>query len=323
VCDARVTAAGAPYSDTEDVGISQRSDGAEHVFISYVREDAERVNRLERLLKRKGIIVWRDTSDLWPGQDWKIEIRRAIERGVAFIACFSEHTERRRSSYQNEELAVAADEMRRRPPGEVWLFPVRFAECRLPSFDLGAGRSLYSLQLVDLLDGATWEPRVARLAVMVRDIRGGPKAQAAPSDHQQDRPMRGADIETEVDLSSTDAAVGGAVILHLKDSCQACSGTGGWPRACPDCGGTGIRDRHHGTSEFSEPCKTCQRHGRVIDEPCPSCSGSGLSGSSHSIQARFPANIKDGQRLRLKAKGHPGQHGGPAGDLYVLVHVTP
>ena len=84
--------------------MNQGSGAAEHVFISYVREDTKRLDRLPRLLETKGNTVWRDTSDLWPGQDWKIEIRRAIERGVAFIACFSEYTERRSISYQNEEL---------------------------------------------------------------------------------------------------------------------------------------------------------------------------------------------------------------------------
>jgi TIR domain/Domain of unknown function (DUF4062) len=151
---------------------SARSADAGKVFVSYVREDAGRVDHLQRLLEAEGIVVWRDTSDLWPGQDWKIEIRRAIERGVAFIACFSEHTESRIASYQNEELVVAVDQMRRRPPGMVWLLPVRFTDCQLPPFDLGAGRTLDSIQRVDLFDDAAWGPTVARLATAVRNVRG-------------------------------------------------------------------------------------------------------------------------------------------------------
>jgi hypothetical protein len=151
--------------------MSQRR-GTKKVFLSYVREDAAQVDRLQGLLEANGITVWRDTSDLWPGQDWKIEIRRAIQEGAAFIACFSEHTERRPTSYQNEELAVAVDEMRRRPPGTVWLLPVRFADCQLPQFDLGAGRTLDSIQRVDLFDGADWGPGVARLVTAVRNVRG-------------------------------------------------------------------------------------------------------------------------------------------------------
>ena len=157
--------------DKQQAGQISRGRGADKVFLSYVREDAGRVDRLQRLLEAEGITVWRDTSDLWPGQDWKLEIRRAIESGVAFVACFSEHTGRRITSYQNEELAVAVDEMRRRPPGTVWLLPVRFADCLLPPFDLGPGRNLDSIQRVDLFDGAVWEPAVSRLVIAVRNMR--------------------------------------------------------------------------------------------------------------------------------------------------------
>jgi hypothetical protein len=120
-----------------------------HAFISYVREDKERVDRLQGILESAGIRVWRDIDDLWPGQDWKIEIRNAITSGsLAFIACFSEHTQARQTSYQNEELLLAVDQVRLRPPGTVWLIPVRFADCTPPEFDLGAGRTLSSLQRV-------------------------------------------------------------------------------------------------------------------------------------------------------------------------------
>ncbi|SHN88467.1 TIR domain-containing protein [Geodermatophilus obscurus] len=122
-----------------------------HAFISYVREDAEHVDRLQELLEAAGVAVWRDTENLWPGQDWRIEIRRAITTGsLAFIACFSENSQAREQSYQNEELLLAVEQLRRRAPGKQWLFPVRFAECELPAFDLGAGRTLDDLQRSDL-----------------------------------------------------------------------------------------------------------------------------------------------------------------------------
>lgn len=144
-----------------------------HVFISYVREDLERVDRLQAVLVGAGFRVWRDTADIWPGQDWRLEIRDAIQAGsLVFIGCFSENSERRETSYQNQELILAVEQMRARRPGVPWLIPVRFADCRLPAFDLGAGRMLDSLQHIDLFDG-DWERDMPRLIGAVHRVLGG------------------------------------------------------------------------------------------------------------------------------------------------------
>lgn len=61
----------------------------------------------------------------------------------------------------------------------------------------------------------------------------------------------------------------------------------------------------------------------VVDDPCPTCHGSGRATSSKTMQVRIPAGVKDGQRIRLRGRGASGERGGPAGDLYVTVHVSP
>ena len=147
-------------------------DSRRHAFISYVREDRAQVDRLQGLLESAGIKVWRDTENLWPGQDWKLEIRRAImHESLAFIACFSENTERRETSYQNEELTLAVEQMRLRRPERPWLLPIRFDDCRLPEFDLGGGRTLDSLQRADLF-GPSSAGETARLIAAIRQILG-------------------------------------------------------------------------------------------------------------------------------------------------------
>jgi ABC-type branched-subunit amino acid transport system substrate-binding protein len=156
-----------------------------HAFISYVREDTERVARLTQLLTDAGIRVWRDTENLWPGQDWKIQIREAITSGtLAFVACFSDSSEGRETTYQNEEIILAVEQMRLRPRGRSWLIPVRFSECTIPEYDLGAGRNLHSLQRVDLFDGG-WEPQSTRLVAAIATIlssdSGAPTAHTALS----------------------------------------------------------------------------------------------------------------------------------------------
>jgi hypothetical protein len=134
------------------------------------------VDRLQDALDAAGIPVWRDTSNLWPGEDRRLQIRKAIKSGsLVFIACFSENSERKDFSSQNQELLLAVEEMRSRRPGLAWLIPVRFAECSIPDFDLGAGRMLDSLQHVDLFD-STWEHGIARIIGAVYRILGGAPA---------------------------------------------------------------------------------------------------------------------------------------------------
>jgi molecular chaperone DnaJ len=146
---------------------------------------------------------------------------------------------------------------------------------------------------------------------------------------QQARPRRGADVETEATLSFNDAIDGTTVAIRLpsEGACPVCHGTGAKsgtvPRVCPTCQGTGQSSRNLGSFAFSEPCKDCRGRGLVVDDPCPECMGSGRAMSTRTIQARIPAGVADGQRIRLRGKGTPGERGGPAGDLYVRVHVTP
>jgi hypothetical protein len=114
-----------------------------HVFISYVSEDSYRVDRLQRALQSAGIPVWRNTVDLWPGENWRLKIRRAIsDNALVFIACFSNASLTRGKSYQNEELALAIEQLRLRSPDDPWLIPVRFDECEIPDRDIGGGSTL-------------------------------------------------------------------------------------------------------------------------------------------------------------------------------------
>ena len=134
-------------------GPRQRAD---HVFISYVREDAHHVDQLQEQLEAAGVRVWRDSADLWPGEDWRMKIRQAIQDGaLVFIACFSRQSVARSQSYQNEELTLAIEQLRQRRPENPWLIPVRFDDCEIPDRDIGAGRTLASIQWVDLFGSSS------------------------------------------------------------------------------------------------------------------------------------------------------------------------
>jgi molecular chaperone DnaJ len=143
------------------------------------------------------------------------------------------------------------------------------------------------------------------------------------------RARRGADVESEITMSFGEALDGRTVPLRLTSeaACPTCRGTGAKagtvPRVCSRCEGTGQESRNAGGFAFSEPCRECHGRGLVVDDPCTRCYGSGRAQSTRTIQARIPAGVSDGQRIRLKGKGAPGENGGPNGDLYVVVHVTP
>ena len=141
---------------------------------------------------------------------------------------------------------------------------------------------------------------------------------------------RGQDVESETSLTFEQALEGLTVALQLSSdaACRACSGTGAragtLPHVCPNCEGSGMQTSSQGgVFAMTEPCRQCLGRGLVVDDPCPVCHGSGRGVSTRTIQARIPAGVRDGQRIRLRGKGGPGEHGGPPGDLYVTVHVTP
>lgn len=145
---------------------------AGHAFISYIREDAHHVERLQRVLETAGIPVWRDTLDLWPGEDWRAKIRQAItDDALVFIACFSECSVARAKSHQNEELILAIEQLRSRRPEDPWLIPVRFSDCEIPDRDIGAGRTLRWLQRADLFGERADEGAARLVATILRLLR--------------------------------------------------------------------------------------------------------------------------------------------------------
>jgi len=177
------------------------TEAAGHAFISYVREDADRVKGIVSALKAAEIPVWTDKTKLWPGEDWKLTIRKAIQRNaLAFIAVFSSNSQARDRSYQHEELALAVEQFRQHPPGRVWLIPVRYDDCELPDYDLGAGRTLDSLQRVDLF-GDDAKDEMIRLVTAVLRILGEGAVDSASikaSITQADQDSRGAALSSAI-----------------------------------------------------------------------------------------------------------------------------
>ncbi|PRW62779.1 molecular chaperone DnaJ [Actinopolyspora mortivallis] len=143
------------------------------------------------------------------------------------------------------------------------------------------------------------------------------------------RASRGSDVETEVRIDFVEAVKGATVPLRLSSpaTCSTCHGSGARPgtspRTCSTCAGQGMVTRNQGAFAFSEPCPDCRGRGRVVDQPCSECRGEGVSTRTRTLTVRIPQGVSEGQRIRLAHQGEPGSNGGPAGDLYVVVHVNP
>ena len=142
-------------------------------------------------------------------------------------------------------------------------------------------------------------------------------------------PRRGGDLEAEVHLSFDDAVRGSTIAVQLTGAapCHTCGGTGAAPgtvpQTCPQCNGSGTLAVDQGPFSFSQICPRCGGSGRVVEKPCPTCGGGGAETRTREVKVRIPVGVADGQRVRVKGKGTPGNNGGPPGDLFVTVHVAP
>jgi molecular chaperone DnaJ len=138
---------------------------------------------------------------------------------------------------------------------------------------------------------------------------------------------RGADLETSLHLSFLEAVNGLTTTVHVTSevTCHTCHGNGAAPgtapTVCPVCQGTGVIQDNQGLFSFSQPCANCGGRGFVVETPCPTCHGLGVEYAARQVKVRIPPGVEDGQRIRVKGRGAAGRGGGPAGNLYVVVHV--
>jgi len=120
------------------------------VFISYVKEDIEPVSFVTRNLQRNGVGVWRDKEELSGGSRWKAAIRSAIQDGTFFVSVHSKNRQMRDATYANEELAVAIEELRKKPYDKIWLIPVTLDGTMPEDRPIGGGETLRDLHVENL-----------------------------------------------------------------------------------------------------------------------------------------------------------------------------
>ncbi len=140
-------------------------------------------------------------------------------------------------------------------------------------------------------------------------------------------PSRGADLRYDLEIEFEEAAFGVEKKLKIPrlERCPECAGSGSAgdapPQPCSVCGGRGQVRYTQGFFTMARTCPQCRGEGYVIQDPCPECRGEGLVERERTIEVKIPAGVDTGARLRLQGEGEHGRHGGPAGDLYVVVGV--
>jgi len=154
------------------------------------------------------------------------------------------------------------------------------------------------------------------------DLFGGGRADPT-------QPQRGDDLRYDMEISFEEAAHGceKEIAITKPERCGDCDGTGAEKgsksRNCPACGGRGQVISSRGIFSIAQTCPQCQGTGRIVEKPCRTCRGAGRVERTSNIKLRIPAGVDTGSRLRSSGNGEAGRRGGPAGDLYVVLHVRP
>ncbi|MDP6561712.1 MAG: molecular chaperone DnaJ [Candidatus Peribacteraceae bacterium] len=143
---------------------------------------------------------------------------------------------------------------------------------------------------------------------------------------------RGSDLQVRISIDFAEVVNGVSKTIAIEKlaQCKECDGTGaegGSVKTCTECNGTGQITRtaqsFFGVVQQSVQCAKCEGKGKIPETPCKACSGEGRKREKTQLTIDVPAGIDDGQTLRITGEGNAGSQGAPAGDLFVIVQVTP
>jgi molecular chaperone DnaJ len=146
---------------------------------------------------------------------------------------------------------------------------------------------------------------------------------------RRSRPAKGQDLRYDMDINLKDAVFGTEKKIKIPrwENCSTCVGSGSKPgtrpSTCQTCGGTGQTKLQQGFFVISRTCSNCEGEGKIITDPCTKCKGQGKIRVERTVSLKVPPGVDTGIRLRVTGEGEAGSHGGPPGDLYVVINVEP
>src|SRR5687768_4250196 len=139
--------------------------------------------------------------------------------------------------------------------------------------------------------------------------------------------QRGSDLRYDLEITLEEAATGKEEKLRIPrlEKCEECDGRGAEkgsaPESCITCSGSGQTRYQQGFFSVMRTCGNCQGKGQIIRNPCKQCRGAGRIEKEKALEIKIPAGVETGSRLRVTGEGEGGVNGGPAGDLFVVLHV--
>ncbi len=162
---------------------------------------------------------------------------------------------------------------------------------------------------------------------------GGGMRGGAGGGGRRSRARRGADLRYNLSLTLEDVykGISKEISIQRLAPCSRCNGSGAQPgsakKTCTQCKGSGQIQQTQRTflGQFSQVviCPTCEGTGEIIEHKCLICHGSGVEKHTKKLKVDIPAGVEDGMQLRVAGEGNAGEHGGPAGDLYVFITIKP
>lgn len=143
------------------------------------------------------------------------------------------------------------------------------------------------------------------------------------------RGSRGSNLRVKLKLNFQEIATGASKKIKVKKYvvCSTCSGSGAKDKSsvqtCGSCGGQGqvrrVQQTFMGQMQTVVTCPTCNGSGQQITTKCPACKGEGRQYGEETIDLQIPAGVQEGMQLSMNGAGNAGEHGGPAGDLLILI----
>jgi len=226
--------------------------------------------------------------------------------------------------FYSDNIDPAAAEAYARQGGTPGGFPGGFPGGQPAAGSAGAGGVHFDFggfDFSDLFEGGGRGKKTSASGGGFRDIfssifdRGGSGA-------AREGPEPGTDLEYQVNVPFWTTIRGGVMKLNIarREACGTCHGSGfvEQPGTCPQCHGKGTIEQTGGRMKFNVQCPRCHGTGKNI-ATCPTCHAEGTIERTEPLEIRIKAGTRDGQRIRLAGKGNAGSHGGPAGDLYVII----